>query len=35
MKASKRSGKKASISDLIGQPQYTAFKANLLPANVL
>jgi hypothetical protein len=22
------SGKKASISDLIGRPQYTAFKAN-------
>jgi len=28
------SGKKASISDLIGQPQYTAFKANAPPIDI-
>ncbi len=31
MKLGERTGKEYSISDLIGRPQYTAFKANSSP----
>jgi hypothetical protein len=34
MKPSEYSGKKASISDLIGRPQYTAFKTNAPPIDI-
>jgi hypothetical protein len=34
MKPSERSGKQSSINDLIGRPQYTAFKANAPPIDI-